>query len=132
VAIQQIEWNVITPVTRARGRRRRGADPVHGFAQGREPRGDAPSGANGRAARDGAPDGPDPPHPTSGFGYTFDWSGNRLFRKEIWAEYLRRELNIEQRLKVLETNRMLSKPQLTTLHKTLRMQIRFSILETCG
>lgn len=58
--------------------------------------------------------------PTTGFGHTFDWSSNQLSRKETWGEYLKRELNIEQRLKVLETNRMLSKPQLTALHATLR------------
>lgn len=58
--------------------------------------------------------------PTSGFGHTFDWSSNQLSRKETWAEYLKRELNIEQRLKVLEMNRMLSKPQLRTLNTTLR------------
>lgn len=58
--------------------------------------------------------------PTSGFGHTFDWSSNQLSRKETWAEYLKRELNIEQRLKVLETNKMLSKPQLKTLHTTLK------------
>jgi hygromycin-B 4-O-kinase len=58
--------------------------------------------------------------PTSGFGHTFDWSSNQLSRKETWGEYLKRELNIEQRLKVLETNKMLSKPQLKTLHATLK------------
>jgi hygromycin-B 4-O-kinase len=58
--------------------------------------------------------------PTSGFGHTFDWSSNQLSRKETWAEYLKRELHIEQRLKVLETNGMLSKPQLKNLHATLR------------
>ncbi|MEZ0171458.1 phosphotransferase family protein [Microvirga sp. TS319] len=57
--------------------------------------------------------------PTSGFGHTFDWSSNQLSRKETWAEYLKRELHIEQRLKVLEANRMLSKPQLTALRATL-------------
>lgn len=58
--------------------------------------------------------------PTSGFGHTFDWSSNQLSRKETWAEYLNRELNIDQRLKVLQSNRMLSAPQLRTLRATLR------------
>lgn len=58
--------------------------------------------------------------PTSGFGHTFDWSNNQLSRKESWGEYLKRELHIEQRLKVLEGNKMLSKPQLKTLHATLK------------
>lgn len=58
--------------------------------------------------------------PTSGFGHTFDWSSNQLSRRETWAEYLKRELNIEQRLTVLGANRMLSKSQLKALHATLR------------
>ncbi|WP_201836268.1 phosphotransferase family protein [Microvirga zambiensis] len=58
--------------------------------------------------------------PTSGFGHTFDWSNNQLSRKENWAEYLKRELNVEQRLKVLDVNKMLSKSQLKSLHGTLR------------
>jgi hygromycin-B 4-O-kinase len=57
--------------------------------------------------------------PTSGFGHTFDWSNNQLSRKETWAEYLKRELNVEQRLKVLAANKMLSKSQLKSLHETL-------------
>lgn len=58
--------------------------------------------------------------PTSSFGHTFDWSSNQLSRKETWAEYLNRELNVEQRLQVLEVNEMLSKSQLKSLRETLR------------
>ncbi len=57
--------------------------------------------------------------PTRGFGHTFDWSSNQLSRKETWAECLKRELHIEQRLEVLETHKMLSQPQLKSLHATL-------------
>ena len=57
--------------------------------------------------------------PTHGFGHTFDWSENRLSRKETWADYLGREFRSEQRLAVLEQHEMLSKHALKALCKTL-------------
>jgi aminoglycoside phosphotransferase (APT) family kinase protein len=58
--------------------------------------------------------------PTSGFGHTFDWSDNQLSRKESWAEFLRRELKMEERLKVLDAHKMLSKAQSKGLRDALR------------
>lgn len=58
--------------------------------------------------------------PTSGFGQTFDWSSNQLSRKETWADYLRRELRLNQRLDVLERHDMLSPAQRDSLRRILR------------
>jgi hygromycin-B 4-O-kinase len=58
--------------------------------------------------------------PTSGFGHTFDWSNNQLSRKESWAAYLKRELKLEERLKTLDTHKMLSKAQTKGLRAVLR------------
>ncbi|MFN4140958.1 phosphotransferase family protein [Aestuariivirga sp.] len=48
---------------------------------------------------------------TSGFGHTFDWSSNKLSRKETWSEFLKRELRLEERLGVLQKHKMLSQKQ---------------------
>jgi len=58
--------------------------------------------------------------PTHGFGHTFDWSENRLSRKDTWADYLRREFRGEQRLGLLERHKMLSPAALQRLRATLR------------
>lgn len=58
--------------------------------------------------------------PTSGFGHTFDWSDNKLSRKETWGEYLRREMKLEERLDVLRKNKMLSPTQSRGLRAVLR------------
>jgi hygromycin-B 4-O-kinase len=58
--------------------------------------------------------------PTSDFGHTFDWSSNQLSRKETWGEYLKRELRVEERLKVLDVHDMLSKSQAKGLREVLR------------
>ncbi len=58
--------------------------------------------------------------PTSGFGHTFDWSENRLSRKETWSDYLEREFHGEQRLSLLEEHEMLPKHALKVLRRTLR------------
>ncbi len=56
---------------------------------------------------------------TSGFGATFDWSENRLSRKESWAEYLAREFRGPERLAILDRHGMLAKPALKALRATL-------------
>jgi aminoglycoside phosphotransferase (APT) family kinase protein len=56
---------------------------------------------------------------TSGFGHTFDWSGNKLSRKETWAEYLRRELKLEERLEQMQRYKMLSAGQSKGLRSVL-------------
>jgi hygromycin-B 4-O-kinase len=58
--------------------------------------------------------------PTSGFGHTFDWSGNLLSRKERWADYLEREFHGERRLEILERHGMLAKAAAASLRRTLR------------
>ena len=58
--------------------------------------------------------------PTSGFGHTFDWSNNKLSRKETWADYLKRELKLDERLNTLGKHKMLSPGQGKRLKATLR------------
>jgi aminoglycoside phosphotransferase (APT) family kinase protein len=53
--------------------------------------------------------------PTTGFGSTFDWSGNQLSRNETWREYLDKELQVEARLETLKKYRMLAPKDLKTL-----------------
>lgn len=57
---------------------------------------------------------------TTGFGHTFDWSGNLLSRKESWQDYLAREFRGDARLDVLDRHGMLPKPALRTLRATLK------------
>jgi aminoglycoside phosphotransferase (APT) family kinase protein len=57
---------------------------------------------------------------TSGFGHTFDWSGNQLSRKETWKEYLHGELKVEARVDLLDEHGMLDKPQLKSLRSIVR------------
>jgi len=58
--------------------------------------------------------------PTSGFGHTFNWSENRLSRKDTWTDYLKREFRGEQRLVLLEQHHMLAPEALRHLRETLR------------
>jgi aminoglycoside phosphotransferase (APT) family kinase protein len=53
--------------------------------------------------------------PTTGFGSTFDWSGNQLSRNETWSEYLQKELQVEARLQTLKKQRMLMPKELKKL-----------------
>jgi hygromycin-B 4-O-kinase len=53
--------------------------------------------------------------PTTGFGSTFDWSGNQLSRNETWREYLDKELQLEARLETLKKYRLLLPKDLKTL-----------------
>jgi hygromycin-B 4-O-kinase len=57
---------------------------------------------------------------TDGFGHTFDWSSNRLSRKETWAEYLHGELKVGPRLDVLEEHAMLDKVAMKRLRALWR------------
>src|SRR5262249_2156799 len=49
---------------------------------------------------------------TTGFGQTFDWSGNQLSKNATWKDYLHGELNVLSRLEILRRHRMLTRPQL--------------------
>jgi hygromycin-B 4-O-kinase len=53
--------------------------------------------------------------PTSGYGRTFDWSGNQLSRNESWTDYLICELKADERIDQLEAHRLLSAPQAQAL-----------------
>ncbi len=44
---------------------------------------------------------------TSGYGTTFDWSQNVLSRNETWADFLRDEWEVEERMRVLDEQEML-------------------------
>jgi len=46
--------------------------------------------------------------PTSDFGQAFDWSENKLSKHNSWQEYLANELQLENRIRILEKNRMLN------------------------
>jgi hygromycin-B 4-O-kinase len=58
--------------------------------------------------------------PTTGFGQTFDWSANRLSRNDSWADFLKNELRLEQRLETLARHRMLPPKSLRKLRGLLR------------
>jgi Ser/Thr protein kinase RdoA (MazF antagonist) len=45
---------------------------------------------------------------TRGFGSTFDWSKNKLSRNATWHEFLRDELKLTERLKLLKSLRLIS------------------------
>jgi Ser/Thr protein kinase RdoA (MazF antagonist) len=57
---------------------------------------------------------------TTGFGTTFDWSNNQLSLNDSWEEFLTKELEIENRLKILNRHNMLSRPQIKKLSAILR------------
>lgn len=58
--------------------------------------------------------------PTSGFGQTFDWSGNLLSRKESWRDYLKREFKGEERVALLLRHGVIGAAQAKHLRGTLR------------
>lgn len=62
---------------------------------------------------------------TSGFGNTFDWSGNQLSRKESWADYLAREYQGEDRLALLQRLDMLPARSVKALRATWREVMRW-------
>jgi aminoglycoside phosphotransferase (APT) family kinase protein len=57
---------------------------------------------------------------TTGFGTTFDWSNNQLSLNGSWEEFLTKELDIENRCKILSKRNMLSRPQIKKLSGILR------------
>ena len=63
---------------------------------------------------------------TSGFGHTFDWSGNQLSRNETWKDYLHGELKTEARVAVLDENEMLAPEQLKRLRQIVREMERWN------
>ncbi|MFL1463531.1 phosphotransferase family protein [Roseococcus sp. DSY-14] len=65
--------------------------------------------------------------PTSGFGQTFDWSGNLLSRRESWAEYLQREYRGEERIAALRRHGVLEEAQARRLRATLREVAKWEV-----
>jgi len=57
---------------------------------------------------------------TTGFGDTFDWSNNQLSKNNTWNEFLEKELQLESRLKIFESYRIFSPPQLKKLNSILK------------
>jgi len=58
--------------------------------------------------------------PTTGFGSTFDWSSNQLSRNETWDDFLNKELQLEDKLKILEKRRMFPASQLEKIREILQ------------
>jgi len=54
--------------------------------------------------------------PTTGFGKVFDWSKNKLSKKKTWVEFLEKELLVEEGLKFLYENDILSKKKIKKLN----------------
>jgi aminoglycoside phosphotransferase (APT) family kinase protein len=57
---------------------------------------------------------------TSGFGDTFDWSGNLLSRNERWKDYLEDELELDARLEILAKHGGVAAPRLRKIRTLLR------------
>ncbi len=53
--------------------------------------------------------------PTTGFGKVFDWSKNKLSKKKTWLEFLEKELLVDEGLKFLHDNSILSKKKINRL-----------------
>ena len=54
--------------------------------------------------------------PTTGFGKVFDWSKNKLSKKKTWLEFLENELLVDEGLKFLHDNDILSKKKIDRLN----------------
>ena len=62
--------------------------------------------------------------PTSGFGTSFNWSSNQLSRNETFADFLKKELQVETRLKVLEKQKILNSPQLKKMEAIFKAAMK--------
>lgn len=58
--------------------------------------------------------------PTSDFGHIFDWSSNTLSRRRTWKEYLEKELEVWERIELLERNIMMTASNLKKLKRHVR------------
>ena len=56
--------------------------------------------------------------PTRGYGHVFEWSSNRLSRHDSWADWLRHGFDVERRIGVLRSHRMISAAQASALRRT--------------
>jgi len=65
---------------------------------------------------------------TEGFGTNFDWTNNGK-QNDSWDKYLREEFELEKRLQILSTNRMISEAQLKELLRIID-EVQTSKLKT--
>lgn len=63
---------------------------------------------------------------TDGFGETFDWSQNQLSRAESWADYLRDQLRVEERVALLVEREMLTESKAKALRAELARIARWT------
>lgn len=54
---------------------------------------------------------------TSGYGLTFDWSGTKS--KQSWSDYLDKEWEVDEKLRILSSNKVISKTVLKRLRETI-------------
>jgi len=64
--------------------------------------------------------------PTHGYGSRFDWAGSDLMRKETWADFLREELEVEERMATLDRYQMLTREQKTALAATVEQMMTWT------
>ncbi len=58
--------------------------------------------------------------PTTNFGHVFDWSRNRLSKYATWKDYLHKEINVLERLQILERNNMLTSKYITRIKSEIK------------
>jgi hygromycin-B 4-O-kinase len=58
--------------------------------------------------------------PTTGYGEVFEWSSNQLSRNATWKEFLTKEINVPNRLEIIEKTAMMQPRELKLLKRTLK------------
>jgi len=61
--------------------------------------------------------------PTEGYGHVFDWSSNQLSKNASWKDYMDKEFNIEERLKIFEQADIFSKKYLDRVKRYARNMV---------
>lgn len=64
---------------------------------------------------------------TNCFGSTFDWTSNQLSRNETWTDFLKNELQAENKLQILEKRKMLDAAQIKMIRKILAETAKLKI-----
>jgi hygromycin-B 4-O-kinase len=64
---------------------------------------------------------------TEGYGGTFDWSSNRLSKRETWRDYLVSEFRVGERIDTLARWKMLPPRALGSLRATVRRMQRWDV-----
>lgn len=67
---------------------------------------------------------------TTGFGATFDWSSNQLSRNETWLEFLEKELQFDEKLKILEKRKAVEPARIKKIRKILTDANKLNITPT--